>query len=381
MPDVYCRVCGEPWGCSGINYTTTDVPWWVWEQIIKGMGCPCCATKYAGDITHEEHSTREHRWRNSVRSVVDGSLSAPWAGYPDPVRPSYVATRICPDFPVQPGLLRQWGGSRVPIFVPSTEHPYEAKDFEGTPERSYIEYDENDIPTVWLPVIHDWAERPSYTREYCNYQDVMKWIRKGHITYRTANDYLEVAIATVDVTAYAPIMFPRVVHTKIIEEAEEIWNSSDGILDEEAYYRARETQREELYEDEIVRLSWIVERKTGITAEEAVPIIRNAYPVQGFELSNDGDELHGPDVMDVCRKVCAHIYPIGWDYYPSVLSPEAGYFVSRFATLIVVPGQDIRLATDKNCFRGDALAVPKPWKELAPEVQEALIMEILGDDP
>jgi hypothetical protein len=268
--------------------------------------------------------------------------------------------------------------------VPSTEHPYEAKDFEGTPERSYIEYDENDIPTVWLPVIHDWAERPSYTREYCNYQDVMKWIRKGHVTYRTANDYLEVAIATVDVTAYAPIMFPRVVHTKIIEDAEELWQSAemgDAILNEEAYYRARETQREELYEDEIVRLSWIVERKTGITAEEAVPIIRKAYPVQEFELSNDGDELHGPDVTDVCRKVCAHIYPIGWDYYPSFLSPEAGYFVSRFATLIVVPGQDIRLATDKNCFRGDALAVPKPWKELAPEVQEALIMEILGDDP
>jgi len=63
------------------------------------------------------------------------------------------------------------------------------------------------------------------------------------------------------------------------------------------------------------------------------------------------------------------------------LSPEAGYFVSRFATLIVVPGQDIRLATDKNCFRGDALAVPKPWKELDPAVQEALIMEIMGDDP
>jgi len=381
MPDVYCRVCGEPWGCSGINYTTTDVPWWVWQQIIQGVGCPCCAAKYAGDITAEEHSNREHRWRSSVQSVVDGSLRVTWAFYPDPVMPSYVALRSCPDHPIQPGRLWLWGGSKIPIFVPSTERPYVAKDFEGTPERSYIEYDDTDIPTVWLPVIQDGSERPSYTREYCNYQDVMKWIHKGQLRHRIANDYLEVAIATVDVTAYAPIMFPRVVHTKIIEDAEELWQSAEGILDEEAYYRARETQREELYEDEIWRLSWTVERKTGITSEEAVPIIRKAYPVQKFELSNEGDELHGPDVTDVCRKVCAHIYPIGWDYYPSFLSPEAGYFVSRFATLIVVPGQDIRLATDKNCFRGDALAVPKPWKELDPAVQEALIMEIMSDDP
>lgn len=43
MSDILCRICGEPWDCTGgLHHSHVDMPQHHYEQLIRGVGCPSC---------------------------------------------------------------------------------------------------------------------------------------------------------------------------------------------------------------------------------------------------------------------------------------------------------------------------------------------------
>lgn len=71
--DIYCALCGEPWGCSGLNYTTSDLDLHDWYNVINGYGCPCCPENgfRRGDEPRPEYL---EQWRRSVAKASEGTV-------------------------------------------------------------------------------------------------------------------------------------------------------------------------------------------------------------------------------------------------------------------------------------------------------------------
>lgn len=85
MADVLCRVCGEPWDCTGgLTYLYDSMSWWEVEQLKLGVGCPACA----GEAAHELDSDDAflHRWQSGWSYACEGEY--PYASFPDRVQES-----------------------------------------------------------------------------------------------------------------------------------------------------------------------------------------------------------------------------------------------------------------------------------------------------
>lgn len=80
MADVLCRVCGEPWDCTGgLTYLYDSMSWWEVEQLKLGVGCPGCG----GEAEHELDSDEEflRRWQSGWSYACEGEY--PYASFPD----------------------------------------------------------------------------------------------------------------------------------------------------------------------------------------------------------------------------------------------------------------------------------------------------------
>ena len=81
MADIICR-CGEPWDSTGgLHFTHSDLPWHAYDQLIRGMGCPCCEGKFTPSIS------RNLAWRESLEAPSEGE--EPFDGWPAPTAPRY----------------------------------------------------------------------------------------------------------------------------------------------------------------------------------------------------------------------------------------------------------------------------------------------------
>lgn len=81
MADIICR-CGEPWDSTGgLHFTHSDLPWHSYDQLIRGMGCPCCEGKFKPSIS------RDLAWRESLEALSEGLK--PFDGWPEPTAPNY----------------------------------------------------------------------------------------------------------------------------------------------------------------------------------------------------------------------------------------------------------------------------------------------------
>ena len=69
--DIHCRICGEPYSCvGGLHFTHTDMPWWEFNQFIRGKGCPCCF----GERRNDEATARpilDRKWYESISAASD----------------------------------------------------------------------------------------------------------------------------------------------------------------------------------------------------------------------------------------------------------------------------------------------------------------------
>lgn len=84
MADVVCR-CGEPQDSTGgLHFSHAGMEWWVYDQLIRGCGCPTCG----GDFKPTKE--RDERWHRSVQFLSDGSVTGdPYPGWPAPTWPDY----------------------------------------------------------------------------------------------------------------------------------------------------------------------------------------------------------------------------------------------------------------------------------------------------
>lgn len=72
MTDLICRKCGEPWDSTGgLHYSHSDLSWWEYAQLVRGVGCPCCEGEPKGDT-----DTNYTRWYKSVEQLSEGQV---WA--------------------------------------------------------------------------------------------------------------------------------------------------------------------------------------------------------------------------------------------------------------------------------------------------------------
>lgn len=91
--DVFCRVCGEPYHTTGSNHTLVDMPWWSWEQFVKGMGCPSCDGINPLDSAHDveaamiEQRAKDARHIASIERAFEGV--EPYEGWPGPAFPTW----------------------------------------------------------------------------------------------------------------------------------------------------------------------------------------------------------------------------------------------------------------------------------------------------
>ncbi len=113
MAYIICR-CGEPWDSTwGLHFTHSDLPWHSYDQLIRGMGCPCCGGKFKPSIS------RDLAWRESLEALSEGEK--PFDGWPEPTAPRYgevdkegkfiYVPRECPPgfAEVDPGFLGRIG--------------------------------------------------------------------------------------------------------------------------------------------------------------------------------------------------------------------------------------------------------------------------------
>lgn len=85
MADIACR-CGEPWDSTGgLHYTHSDLSWWQYDQLVRGIGCPCCEGEF------DQDPQRDEAWRRSVQFLADGSCEGgePYVGFPLSVSPPW----------------------------------------------------------------------------------------------------------------------------------------------------------------------------------------------------------------------------------------------------------------------------------------------------
>lgn len=84
MSDLLCR-CGEPWDSTGgLNFTHSDMPWWEYDQCVRGHGCPSCGGEFSAD------AARDLAWHRSVEFLANGSITGdPYPEYPAPCAPAY----------------------------------------------------------------------------------------------------------------------------------------------------------------------------------------------------------------------------------------------------------------------------------------------------
>lgn len=80
MTDVICRVCGEPWDCTGgLHFSHTDMQWWEFEAFIQGNGCPCCEGVRRIDHVLEDIPGLNAQWQRSLMAATDEI--EPWSGF------------------------------------------------------------------------------------------------------------------------------------------------------------------------------------------------------------------------------------------------------------------------------------------------------------
>lgn len=85
MADIICR-CGEPWDSTGgLHFSHSDLPWHSYDQLVRGMGCPCCEGKFRPSVA------RDMAWRESLEALSEGL--EPFDGWPDPTAPKYGDTK------------------------------------------------------------------------------------------------------------------------------------------------------------------------------------------------------------------------------------------------------------------------------------------------
>lgn len=83
MSDVLCRLCGEPYDCTGgLTYTKQSMSWWEYEQFSRGLGCPCCEGDPEYPIDDPEF---ENRWAWGWVYATEGEL--PYPEFPQPASP------------------------------------------------------------------------------------------------------------------------------------------------------------------------------------------------------------------------------------------------------------------------------------------------------
>lgn len=69
--DIHCRICGEPYSCvGGLHFTHTDLPWWEFDQFIRGKGCPCClGVRHSFGATAQ--ALLDEKWARSLTAATD----------------------------------------------------------------------------------------------------------------------------------------------------------------------------------------------------------------------------------------------------------------------------------------------------------------------
>jgi hypothetical protein len=85
MTDIICR-CGEPWDSTGgLHHSHSDLTWWQYEQLVRGLGCPSCEGEFA------QTPEADDAWRRSVQFLANGSCKGgqPYPGFPLSVAPHW----------------------------------------------------------------------------------------------------------------------------------------------------------------------------------------------------------------------------------------------------------------------------------------------------
>ena len=73
MTDLICRVCGEGWDSTGgLHYSHSDLTWWQYEQLVHGVGCPCCAGERPEGLDPETRASYYNRWLDSIHYLSEG---------------------------------------------------------------------------------------------------------------------------------------------------------------------------------------------------------------------------------------------------------------------------------------------------------------------
>lgn len=88
MADIVCRVCQDRWGSTGgLHFSHSDLPWFQYDLLIRGCGCPTCEGVRPAGVTE---GAFDDTWRRSVAFLSDGSVTGdPYPGWPVPTWPDY----------------------------------------------------------------------------------------------------------------------------------------------------------------------------------------------------------------------------------------------------------------------------------------------------
>ena len=67
--DIHCAKCGEPWDSTGgLHHSHSDMTWWEYEQLVQGLGCPCCGGTQRGITGFQDE------WLDSLRALSEGTI-------------------------------------------------------------------------------------------------------------------------------------------------------------------------------------------------------------------------------------------------------------------------------------------------------------------
>ena len=225
MTQIQCRICQEPYDCTGgLHYTHTDLNAWEFEQFIKGYGCPCCQGELDYEVTEDEKADRTNAWARSLQGATDETV--PYPNFYDQLRVNW-----------QTGL---W------IDEPPSLKEVLAKGLYGLdPDALSAENFDSGESALWYQMGNEhYNDDRRDMRGYTNYVWVTGKLGGPScdpLPYRYSDDGLEVKVATRSVSGRIAVNQCGIF---TIVDAEKILSDSP-LLDEDAFNQMEHEAAEE----------------------------------------------------------------------------------------------------------------------------------------
>lgn len=359
MTDLICR-CGEPWDSTrGLHHTHSDLPWWEYEQLVRGLGCPSCAGEF--DQTPEN----DEAWRNSVQYLANGSCEGgePYPGFPLSVAPYWHkgTYRDSSDEPAFSELQAPKGGwGYIELFF---------NDLTPSPawKRGY-DSDDDDSPILWFEAPGDhfaggaaMADGSDITREV-NAEVLYRELLDHNHIYTSSNGRIYIGMAQCSCGKLEPFTIPlgggrpgqRVQVAQRVQDFLSALNE-DPCLDDLRYAERQAECRVELVSEWLDEYKGEIAAAFGMEEDDVAPALQNTSPNK-FSISarfftdypNNGKAWEGetPEPEALITKFFdeAARPPLGWRIVQTI-EPEIWMVIPKIPgmeELTTFPGYSVR---------------------------------------